>query len=146
MIMIFLFREYKRKFGELLIELSSPKEMILVEQEDRKYQLHVEQDYLQLVDYNVNIYVGVRSIYHADIQGYDALFSEYVFYDNNSGEKIFEVREGLLTDCIEKYLSLGMVGEYERPKVDLLRCKYFFDNGQFLREKVINNPFVGIRR
>jgi hypothetical protein len=145
MIMIFLFKEYRRKLSGLLTELSSSKELILVEQEDKKHQLHVEQDYLQLVDYNLNIYVGVRSLYHADIQDYDPLFNEYVFYDNTTGEKVIEVREVLLAECIEKYLSFDLVGEYERPKLDLLRCKYFLDNGKFLREKVISSPIVRIK-
>lgn len=143
--MIFLFKEFGGKLGMLLTELSSPKEMILVEQEDEKYQLHADQDYLHLVDYNVNIYSAVLSRYSTYIEEYDcgleSYFGHYIIYDNNTGKKVMEVRNCTLKECIEKYLSLDMVGEYEKPKVDTIRCKYFLDNGDFLREKVIC-PFI----
>lgn len=143
--MIFLFKEFGGKLGMLLTELSSPKEMILVEQEDEKYQLHVDQDYLHLMDYNVNIYSAVLSRYSACTEeydsGFDSYFGHYIVYDNETGNKVMEVRNCTLKECLEKYLSIGMVGEYEKPKVDTIRCKYFFDNGKFLTEKVIC-PFV----
>ncbi|NYB73777.1 hypothetical protein HZF24_06435 [Sedimentibacter hydroxybenzoicus DSM 7310] len=138
--MIFLFKDYRRKLSGLLNELSSPKELILVEQENKEYQLHVEQDYLHLVDYNVNIYSGVFSNYtytgeyEPDTASY---FGHYIFYDNNTGKRVFERRCLDLKECIEVYLTIGLEGEYEKPQTDNIRCKYFFDNGKFLREKVI---------
>jgi len=144
--MIFLFKDYRRKLSALLNELSSPKEMIVVELEFKEHKLHVEQDYLHLVDYNVNIYFGYFSSYNSFTGEYEgdavSCWGHYIFYDNTTGEKVFERRGWDLKESIEMYLTLGLEGEYEKPKTDNLRCKYFLDNGKFLREKVIPKSCV----
>lgn len=133
--MAFKLKELEWDLGEAIYNLTSQKEMVLVEQEEKVYQIWVEPDYLYLIDLQANIFSAICCNYNQDTEDYEIDHDLYIFYHPNTGEEVYFETGSSLEVCIHNYchfagLQVEDVGE--------LSCYYALDNGKFLIDKVVN--------
>ena len=132
--MAFKLKELEGDLGEAIYNLTSQKEMVLVDQDEKMYQIWSEPDYLYLIDLQVNIFSAVCCNYDKNTEEYEIDHELYIFYHPNTGEEVYFETGSSLEVSIHNYchfagLQVEDVGE--------LNCYYVLDNGKFLEEKVL---------
>lgn len=133
--MAFKLKELEGDLGEIIYNLTSQKEMVLVDQEENAYQIWAEPDYLYLKDLRVNVYSAVCCNYDQETKEYEIDHDLYIFYDPDTGKEVyFEVGSSLAV-CLHNYCHFAGL---KIKNVDELNCYYALDNGRFLEEKVVN--------
>lgn len=133
--MAFKLKELDGDLGEVIYNLTSQKELVLVDQKEKVYQIWSEPDYLYLIDLQVNIFSAICCNYNQDTEEYEIDHDLYIFYHSDTGEEIYFEVGSPLTACIHNYCHFAGL---QVKNVDELRCYYALDNGKYLREKVLN--------
>lgn len=134
--MAFKLKELNGELGEVIANITEGKETLLVEEEEGKYQVWLEPDYLYIKELGLNIFGG-ESIGLDDKNEIKSCTSGYWFYSDGTGEKLYAEVGSNLTACIYNYCNaVGLNKAME--DVEDLDCFYKLDNGDFLREKVIS--------
>lgn len=134
--MAFKLKELDGKLGQVIANITLGKGLMLTEESERGYQIWLEPDCLYIKELGLNIFGG-ESIGLDDKNEIKSCTSGYWFYSDSTGEKLYSEIGSNLTACIYNYCNaVGLNKTME--DVEDLDCFYKFNNGKFLREKVIS--------
>ena len=102
--MAFKLKELNGELGEVIANITEGKETLLVEEEEGKYQVWLEPDYLYIKELGLNIFGG-ESIGLDDKNEIKSCTSGYWFYSDGTGEKLYAEVGSNLTACIYNYCN-----------------------------------------
>lgn len=134
--MAFKLKQLDGEFGEVVSGITSKKPMVLFRERDEDYQIWIEPDFLNLVDYGVNIFSATYCVYDPDTKMYEDDHEVIYIFDADTGRMIYSECGSSLKVCI---INFFRDMEIEVDDVDDVLCFYFLDNGKFIREKALKN-------
>ena len=132
--MAFQLKELQGNLEEAIYNITSQKEMLLIDQDKKMYQIWSEPDYLYIIDLKVNIYSAVCCNYNDDTEDYEIDHVLYIFFSSDTGKEVYFEVGSSLEVCIHNYCHFAGI---EVENVGELNCHYVLDNGKFLEEKVL---------
>lgn len=138
MLMAFKFKELQGDLGEALGAFTAGKEMVLFQEINDAYQIWLEADYLYIEKLKVNIYCGVYKSYDFDENSYILENDLHIFFDADKGEFLYYEYGSSLEVCVINFIREL---ELKIRNVENLKCFYAFDDGKFLKEKVLKNTY-----
>lgn len=117
-----------------LIKNSTPD--ILIDQEDKVYQIWLEGTSTVLPELGVTAYYGLSRLFTLETGDYEPDFDVIVLYDSDTGEELYyEVNDGL-KECVYNYCNL--IGQHKtEEEIEDLTCIFQPRGEPFLREKVL---------
>lgn len=122
--------------GEIIKNSTYTKPMVLVEQQEKEYQLWLEPDYLYIKDLEIYAFCGTEYLYLEDEGEYSPDFDLVIFYDPKSGEELYSEGGSSFFVCVMNYCHM-FDKSISEEQIQNYRCKYCEDNGHFLKEMVL---------
>lgn len=115
--------------------ITEGREHYLVEEAKGYYQLWAEGDFLYFESLNINV---IRTMFKTYDEEKDCYIDDryiYLIYDNDTGANLY-MEDGPLSYALHCFCS--EYGPYlSMDEVMSLECVYPFDNGRFLKAKVL---------
>lgn len=117
--------------------ITAEKEHYLIDEAEGYYQLWAEGDYLYIKSLDINIFRTMFKTYDNENDCYVDDRYIYVIFDNATGANLY-MEDGPLSYAL--YCFCGEYGpDLSMDEVLSLSCIYPFDNGRFLKAKVLPN-------
>lgn len=142
------FNEYREYLEEAATSITMQRDLILVEKEELDYEIWLHPDYLHLYELGINVYQGF--LCHVDFTDIEVPYfpesSVVIIYDSETGEQLSYEHTASLYGAILRYFRFYRMDDSE-DSISRMGCDYVFDDGKFLREKVLktNNPVTAER-
>jgi len=132
--MAFKLKELEGQLGEIIAGITAPKPMVLWKERYHAYQVWLEPDYLNIAELKVNIYSGEFCRYSVNDGVFEPDYDVYYFFQQNTGRLLYSEYGSNLEVTLTNFIR--EIGKKVDSVEDLL-CTYIFDNGEFLRKKVL---------
>lgn len=127
--------------GEFLTDKTLAKPKVLVEQEEKGFQIWLEPDYIYIRDLKINAYIGTEWIYDEDEDEYTPAIDLVIFFDSKTGEELYSEAGSAFFICVLNYCHL-IDSEVSREEIGEYRWKLCEDDGYFLKEVVLGGVEV----